>query len=158
MSTSELSGGARIHYIFQSIFVKSLEVRLVYIFFLFPISSFLICVCFLELPEVNFSRLMDFLHVASSGGWSMRRLDRWWYSDCNPERNRSKIRIICSRRRFRKMFLSMFVYHIGCQGFQAYICFLTFLLPGVSNYSLLIQSFLHRFHFKFLLRGRYLVC
>ncbi|KAJ0915746.1 putative Dynamin superfamily [Helianthus annuus] len=28
MSTSELSGGARIHYIFQSIFVKSLEVRL----------------------------------------------------------------------------------------------------------------------------------
>ncbi|KAK8624808.1 hypothetical protein V6N13_089694 [Hibiscus sabdariffa] len=25
MSTSELSGGARIHYIFQSIFVKSLE-------------------------------------------------------------------------------------------------------------------------------------
>jgi hypothetical protein len=26
MSTSELSGGARIHYIFQSIFVKSLEV------------------------------------------------------------------------------------------------------------------------------------
>ncbi|KAH0894696.1 hypothetical protein HID58_057125 [Brassica napus] len=43
MSTSELSGGARIHYIFQSIFVKSLEVRLAYIFFLFPISSFLIC-------------------------------------------------------------------------------------------------------------------
>lgn len=28
MSTSELSGGARIHYIFQSIFVKSLEVRI----------------------------------------------------------------------------------------------------------------------------------
>jgi hypothetical protein len=26
MSTSELAGGARIHYIFQSIFVKSLEV------------------------------------------------------------------------------------------------------------------------------------
>lgn len=26
MSTSELSGGARIHYIFQSIFVRSLEV------------------------------------------------------------------------------------------------------------------------------------
>lgn len=26
MSTTELSGGARIHYIFQSIFVKSLEV------------------------------------------------------------------------------------------------------------------------------------
>lgn len=26
MSTLELSGGARIHYIFQSIFVKSLEV------------------------------------------------------------------------------------------------------------------------------------
>lgn len=26
MSTSELSGGARIHYIFQNIFVKSLEV------------------------------------------------------------------------------------------------------------------------------------
>jgi hypothetical protein len=26
MSRSELSGGARIHYIFQSIFVKSLEV------------------------------------------------------------------------------------------------------------------------------------
>lgn len=26
MSTSELSGGARIHYIFQSIYVKSLEV------------------------------------------------------------------------------------------------------------------------------------
>jgi len=26
MSTAELSGGARIHYIFQSIFVKSLEV------------------------------------------------------------------------------------------------------------------------------------
>ena len=28
MSTTELSGGARIHYIFQSIFVKSLEVRI----------------------------------------------------------------------------------------------------------------------------------
>lgn len=28
MSTSELSGGARIHYIFQSIFVKSLEVHI----------------------------------------------------------------------------------------------------------------------------------
>lgn len=28
MSTSELSGGARIHYIFQSIFVKSLEVSI----------------------------------------------------------------------------------------------------------------------------------
>ena len=27
MSTSELSGGTRIHYIFQSIFVKSLEVH-----------------------------------------------------------------------------------------------------------------------------------
>ena len=27
MSTKELSGGARIHYIFQSIFVKSLEVH-----------------------------------------------------------------------------------------------------------------------------------
>lgn len=27
MSTTELSGGARIHYIFQNIFVKSLEVR-----------------------------------------------------------------------------------------------------------------------------------
>lgn len=27
MSTTELSGGARIHYIFQSIFVKSLEVH-----------------------------------------------------------------------------------------------------------------------------------
>lgn len=26
MSTSELSGGARVHYIFQNIFVKSLEV------------------------------------------------------------------------------------------------------------------------------------
>lgn len=26
MSTSELSGGARIHYIFQNIFVKSLDV------------------------------------------------------------------------------------------------------------------------------------
>jgi hypothetical protein len=26
MSTTELSGGARIHYIFQNIFVKSLEV------------------------------------------------------------------------------------------------------------------------------------
>ena len=26
MSTSELSGGARIHYIFQNIYVKSLEV------------------------------------------------------------------------------------------------------------------------------------
>lgn len=26
MSTSELSGGARVHYIFQSIYVKSLEV------------------------------------------------------------------------------------------------------------------------------------
>jgi dynamin 1-like protein len=26
LSTAELSGGARIHYIFQSIFVKSLEV------------------------------------------------------------------------------------------------------------------------------------
>ncbi|KAH0915325.1 hypothetical protein HID58_029771, partial [Brassica napus] len=50
MSTSELSGGARIHYIFQSIFVKSLEVRLAYIFFLLPISSFLICLCFWELP------------------------------------------------------------------------------------------------------------
>nr|VDD04740.1 unnamed protein product [Brassica rapa] len=49
MSTSELSGGARIHYIFQSIFVKSLEVRLAYIFFF----------CF-QLPEVNFSRLIDF--------------------------------------------------------------------------------------------------
>lgn len=30
MSTSELSGGARIHYIFQSIFVKSLEVCIIY--------------------------------------------------------------------------------------------------------------------------------
>lgn len=30
MSTSELSGGARIHYIFQSIFVKSLEVCIFY--------------------------------------------------------------------------------------------------------------------------------
>lgn len=29
MSTTELSGGARIHYIFQSIFVKSLEVCVV---------------------------------------------------------------------------------------------------------------------------------
>lgn len=29
MSTSELSGGARIHYIFQNIFVKSLEVYFV---------------------------------------------------------------------------------------------------------------------------------
>lgn len=28
MSTHELSGGARIHYIFQAIFVKSLEVSL----------------------------------------------------------------------------------------------------------------------------------
>lgn len=28
MSTKELFGGARIHYIFQSIFVKSLEVQL----------------------------------------------------------------------------------------------------------------------------------
>ena len=28
MSTAELSGGARIHYIFQSIFVKSLEVHI----------------------------------------------------------------------------------------------------------------------------------
>lgn len=28
MSTSELSGGARIHYIFQAIFVRSLEVSL----------------------------------------------------------------------------------------------------------------------------------
>jgi hypothetical protein len=28
ISTIELSGGARIHYIFQSIFVKSLEVRI----------------------------------------------------------------------------------------------------------------------------------
>ena len=30
MSTHELSGGARIHYIFQAIFVKSLEVRLLF--------------------------------------------------------------------------------------------------------------------------------
>ena len=37
MSTSELSGGARIRYIFQSIFVKSLEVRIV------DISSHLAC-------------------------------------------------------------------------------------------------------------------
>lgn len=35
MSTSELSGGARIHYIFQSVFVKSLEVCF-YIFPIFP--------------------------------------------------------------------------------------------------------------------------
>lgn len=36
MSTSELSGGARIHYIFQSIFVKSLEV---YNSFVFPYGN-----------------------------------------------------------------------------------------------------------------------
>lgn len=34
MSTSELSGGARIHYIFQNIFVKSLEVPIDYTSFL----------------------------------------------------------------------------------------------------------------------------
>lgn len=39
MSTSELSGGARIHYIFQSIFVKCLEVS-----FLSSLSLFWICV------------------------------------------------------------------------------------------------------------------
>lgn len=32
MSTTELAGGARIHYIFQSIFVKSLEVRIFYLY------------------------------------------------------------------------------------------------------------------------------
>lgn len=33
MSTKELFGGARIHYIFQSIFVKSLEVQISYKYF-----------------------------------------------------------------------------------------------------------------------------
>lgn len=35
MSTTELSGGARIHYIFQNIFVKSLEVCFFHINFFF---------------------------------------------------------------------------------------------------------------------------
>ena len=39
MSTHELSGGARIHYIFQSIFVKSLEVCIFVIIY----NSLLIC-------------------------------------------------------------------------------------------------------------------
>nr|VDC84035.1 unnamed protein product [Brassica rapa] len=58
MSTSELSGGARIHYIFQSIFVKSLEP--------FLINSCLICICF---PSYRGGflfefRLMNFLYIA----------------------------------------------------------------------------------------------
>lgn len=41
MSTSELSGGARIHYIFQSIFVKSLEVgRRIFVSGIFACLSF----------------------------------------------------------------------------------------------------------------------
>lgn len=32
LSTDELSGGARIHYIFQSIYVKSLEVIVIVLF------------------------------------------------------------------------------------------------------------------------------
>lgn len=41
MSTSELSGGARIHYIFQSIFVKSLEVgRQIFVSGIFAYLSF----------------------------------------------------------------------------------------------------------------------
>lgn len=38
ISTIELSGGARIHYIFQSIFVKSLEVRNCAVVFIIMIS------------------------------------------------------------------------------------------------------------------------
>ena len=38
MSTSELSGGARIHYIFQSIYVKSLEVRVLIFSDTFPMT------------------------------------------------------------------------------------------------------------------------
>lgn len=38
MSTSELSGGARIHYIFQSIYVKSLEVRVLIFSGTFPVT------------------------------------------------------------------------------------------------------------------------
>lgn len=42
MSTSELSGGARIHYIFQSIFVKSLEVSILDITFFHYIFRFIL--------------------------------------------------------------------------------------------------------------------
>lgn len=40
LSTAELSGGARIHYIFQSIFVKSLEVIIISSFATFRYSLF----------------------------------------------------------------------------------------------------------------------
>lgn len=48
LSTDELSGGARIHYIFQSIFVKSLEVYFIIIFLMcmiFFLLYFLIPSC-----------------------------------------------------------------------------------------------------------------
>ena len=81
-------------------------------------------------------RLMDFLHIASSGGWSVWRLYRWWYSDCNPECNWSKIRIVCSRRRFLNMFLSMFVRT------SKHTCVSSpFLILRISNYSHLIPIF-----------------
>lgn len=58
MSTSELSGGARIHYIFQSIFVKSLEVC---IFYNTTIVAHLACLrhvfCWSRLHEYIFSLL-----------------------------------------------------------------------------------------------------
>jgi hypothetical protein len=38
MSTAELSGGARIHYIFQQIFVKSLEVCVLVSAGTFPVT------------------------------------------------------------------------------------------------------------------------
>lgn len=44
ISTIELSGGARLHYIFQSIFVKSLEVWINWPLFSYCIVAFFGCV------------------------------------------------------------------------------------------------------------------
>lgn len=52
MSTSELSGGARIHYIFQSIFVKSLEVcNAVLIYDIMIVLEITYSCCMLELKK-----------------------------------------------------------------------------------------------------------
>lgn len=45
MSTAELSGGARIHYIFQSIFVKSLEVCTLVVGVSFLLEWFVLIKC-----------------------------------------------------------------------------------------------------------------
>lgn len=104
------------------------------------------------------NKLIDFLHITSSGGWSMRRLDRWWYSDCNSECNWSKIRIICSRCRFLNMFQHVWK-SSWLSGLSSIHMFPDlFYFPGYLITVSWFHSIMHRFHLKFLLGGRYLVC